>query len=100
MITMDIPKPFTCAVSELSFYLDVPPGFRLATMDDIRKGRLSHNTPYLGLGLDGRYYCKRIYYTIPSGLIPFVEQRRVYIYTGSTRTGDSQRVKTPKTHTK
>jgi hypothetical protein len=93
---METPKPFICAVSELRFYAELPPGFRLATMDDVKKGRLVHNTPYLALGLDGRYYCKRIHYTVPRGLIPFVEQRRVYIYTGRTLTADSQSTKTLK----
>ena len=87
-----IPNPEVCKISGLKYFSEVPEGFRLATMGDIRKNRFRNNTAYLAKGLDGRFYCKRINYIIPDGLIPFVESHRVYIWTGGSRTGDSPEV--------
>ncbi len=87
-----IPNPETCKVTGLKYFSEIPEGFRLATMQDVRNNHFRNNTPYLGKGLDGRYYCKRISGVVPQGLIPFVESHRVYIWSGSSRTGDSQGV--------
>lgn len=89
---MNIPEPTTCPVSGVQYYEQPPEGFSLATMDDVKRGRLKHNTAYLGKGLDGLFYCKRIRNVVPSGLLTFVESRRVYIWTGKSCTGDSQGV--------
>ena len=83
-------NPEVCKISGLQYFSEIPNGFRLATMKDIRKGHFRNGTAYLGKGLDGRYYCKRIRYTVPDGLIPFVESHRVYLWVGGKRTGDSQ----------
>lgn len=86
---MNIPEPITCPISGVQYYEQPPGGFRLATMDDVKRGRLKHNTAYLGKGIDGRYYCKRIRNTVPAGLLTFVESHRVYIWSGKSHTGDS-----------
>lgn len=84
-----ITEPITCPKSGIQYYKDLPAGFRLATMDDVKRGRLKHNTAYLGKGIDGLFYCKRIRNTVPAGLLTFVESRRVYIWSGKSHTGDS-----------
>ena len=85
-----IPNPEVCKISGLKYFREVPEGFRLATMEDVRKNHFKNKTAYLAEGIDGRFYCRRIRYTVPDGLIPFLETHRVYIWVGGSCRGDSR----------